>query len=195
MSVDHPSSARPAGPPRLMRLATAASLLPLLAACAGPVADVHLAPKAADVTTVAHGAPRRLTVREQVVAAYTGYTTAMAAAFASRSPARVRELLRPYLDAATIRNAVGAFRRAWAAGEVSYGQVVQHVIGVRIQGRAAWVHDCENASHAGLQYARTGQIVPGSLGMPDDNIVTRLSLVHGYWIVSVQTVEDLPCRP
>jgi hypothetical protein len=196
MSVDHhPPSLRPSGPPRLLRLAVAASLFPLLAGCAGAVADVHLPAKAQGARTVAHAASGPVTASEQVVAAYTDFTLAMAAAFASHSPARVGELLRPYLDAATIRNAVGAFRLAWAAGEISYGQVVQHIIGVRVQGRAAWVHDCDNTSNAGLQYARTGQIVPGSLGVADDNLVTRLNLVRGRWVVWVQTVEDVPCRP
>jgi hypothetical protein len=196
MSVDHHlPSLRPPRSPRLLRLAAAASLFPLLAGCAGAVADVHLPAKGQNARTVAHSAPPPQTASEQVVAAYTGYTAAMAAAFASHSPARVGELLRPYLDAATIRNSVGAFRRAWAVGEVSYGQVVQHIIGVRVQGRAAWVHDCDNTSDAGLQYARTGQVVPGSLGISDDNLVTRLNLVRGHWEVWVQTVEDLPCRP
>jgi hypothetical protein len=195
MSVDHPPSLRPQRPPRLLRLAAAASLFPLLAGCAGAVADVRLPAKAPAARTIAHGAPAPLTGSEQVVAAYTGYTAAMAAAFASRSAARVDELLRPYLDAATIRNAVGAFRRAWAAGEVSFGQVVQHIVGVRVQGRAAWVHDCDNTSNAGLQYARSGQVVPGSLGIADDNLVTRLDLVHGHWVVWVQTVEDQSCQP
>lgn len=196
MSVDrHLPSLRPPGPPRLLRLAAAAGLFPLLAGCAGAVADVHLPAKAQGARTIAHAASGPLTASDQVVAAYTGYTAAMTAAFESHSAARVGELLRPYLDAATIRNAVGAFRRAWAAGEASYGQVVQHIIGVRIRGREAWVHDCDNTSNAGLQIARTGQIVPGSLGVADDNLVTRLNLVRGRWVIWVQTVEDIPCRP
>jgi hypothetical protein len=173
----------------------AASLVPLLAACAGAAAQVHLPAKEAAAKAAAVSAPRPATQRQQVIAAYTGYTTAMAAAFSSRSPARVSRLLRPYLDAATIRNAARAFSHAWAAGEVTYGQVEQHIISVRVQGRAAWVHDCDNTSGSGLAYASTGQVVPGSLGIPDENIVTRLNLVHGHWVVWVQTVEDLPCKP
>lgn len=179
----------------LARLAMAASLVPLLAACAAALAPVHLPRKPARQEPVVVSRPQRLTAHQQVVAAYTGYTAAMAAAFASRSTARVSEILRPYLGTATIRNAIRTFSRAWAAGEVSYGQVVQHIISVRIDGSAAWVHDCDNTSGAGLEYARTGQAVPGTRGVPDDNLVTRLNLVHGHWMVWAQTVEALPCRP
>ena len=78
---------------------------------------------------------------------------------------------------------------------MSYGSVVQHIIGVRVQGTKAWVHDCDNTSDSGLANGRTGQVVPGSLGTADDNLVTRLNLVDGHWMVWVQTIEDLPCKP
>jgi hypothetical protein len=173
----------------------AACAAPALAACAGAAPSVQLPAKAPVQKATAASKQRPLTSHQQVVAAYTGYTAAMAAAFDSRSAARVGQLLAPFLDRATVANATRAFRQAWAKDEISYGQVVRHIIGVRIQGTAAWVHDCDNTSASGLEYARTSQIVPGSLGLPDQNIVTRLNLVHGHWVVAVQTVEDVPCRP
>ena len=173
----------------------AVSLVPLLGACAGAIAPVHLPPKAPAAKAAAVSAPPRQTKRQQVVAAYTGYTSAMAAAFASRSPARVSQLLRPYLDAAAIQAASRAFSRAWARNEVSYGQLAQHIIAVRILGTAAWVHVCDNASGSGLRYAGTGQLVPGSLGTRDENIVTRLNLVRGHWVVWLQTIVALSCTP
>jgi hypothetical protein len=57
------------------------------------------------------------------------------------------------------------------------------------------VHDCDNTSQSGLEYASTGEIVPGSLGNTEDNLVTRLNLVRGHWMVWVQTIEDVPCAP
>jgi len=119
----------------------------------------------------------------------------MASAFNSRSPATVRQLLRPYLAASTVSNALRAFSQAWSHGEISYGHVVQHIIGIRIAGPAAWVHDCDNTSDAGLAYASTGQIVPGTLGTAEDNLVTRLDLVRGHWVIAIQTIEDVPCAP
>jgi hypothetical protein len=173
----------------------AACSAPMLAACAGAAPSVQLPAKAPVQKATAASKQRSLSPRQQVVAAYTGYAAAMAAAFDSRNSARVVRLLAPYLDDATVVNAARAFRQAWAKDEVSYGQVVRHIIGVRIQGTAAWVHDCDNTSGSGLEYARTSQIVPGSLGLPDENIVTRLNLMRGHWVVAVQTIEDVPCRP
>jgi hypothetical protein len=172
-----------------------ACLAPLIAACAGAAAQVRLPAKTQPTAAAAAPAPQRLTPRQQVIAAFTGYTTAMAGAFDSRSPAEVRQLLSPYLDAATIANAVRAFSQAWRQNEVSFGQPEHHIIGVRIQGSAAWVHDCDNTSKSGLEYAGTSQIVPGSLGTVDDNLLTRLNLVGGHWVIGVQTLEDVPCSP
>jgi hypothetical protein len=172
----------------------AACLVPLLAACAGAAAQVRLPAKPRATAAAAPApAPQRLTPRQQVIAAFTGYTTAMAAAFDSRSPAEVRQLLSPYLSAATIANAVRAFGQAWRQNEISFGQPEHHIISVRIAGTAAWVHDCDDTSKSGLEYAGTGQIVPGSVGSVDDNLVTRLNLVGGHWVIDVQTVEDVPC--
>ena len=87
-----------------------ACLVPLLAACAGAAAQVRLPPKTT-AQAVADPAARPLTAQQQVVAAYTGYTAAMSAAFDSRDAAAVRQLLGPYLDTATIKNAIRASAR------------------------------------------------------------------------------------
>lgn len=186
-------------PQRHRRLQAAAALLAaclasLLAACAGAAAQVHLPAKAAAARSVT-AAPRPRTPRQQVIAAFAGYTAAMAAAFNSRSAGEVRQLLRPYLSKETISNAIQAFSQAWDQNEISYGHAEHHIIGVKIQGTAAWVHDCDDTSNSGLAYAATGQVVPGTLGSPDDNLVTRLNLVDGHWIIGVQTIEDVPCTP
>ena len=175
----------------------AACAAPLLVGCAPAAPAVHLPPtvKTPSAKAAAASAQRTLSPRQQVIAAYLGYTTAMTDAFNSRSPGKVRQLLKPYLDAATVRNAIHAFSQAWAKDEISYGRVERHIIGVRIHGTAAWVHDCDNTSESGLEYASTSHIVPGSLGTPHDNLVTRLNLVRRRWVVWVQTIEDVPCTP
>ncbi len=92
MTSSNPPGARPAARRRAALLA--ACLAPLLAACGGAAAQVQLPVKAA-ATTSAQPAAAPLTPRQQVVVAFTGYTAAMTAAFDSRSPAQVRQLLRP----------------------------------------------------------------------------------------------------
>ena len=169
-----------------------ACLAPVLAACGGAAAQVQLPAKAVATRSAAPPAPP-LTARQQVVVAFTGYTAAMAAAFDSRSAAQVRQLLRPYLDQATIANAIRSFSQAWGQHEVSYGHPEQHIIGVRIRGAAAWVHDCDDTSGSGLAYT-SGQVVPGTLGSPHENLVTRLNRVDGHWLFGIQTIEDVPCQ-
>jgi hypothetical protein len=194
MTLHYPARA---ARPRLWLAALGLGLVPLMAACAAAAPPVHLPARAARPPAKAAAASdqRPVSARQQVVAAFLGYTTAMTDAFNSRSVAEVRQLLRPYLDAATVRNAIKAFGQAWSKDEITYGQVQRHIISVRIEGSAAWVHDCDNTSNSGLEYASTSQIVPGSLGTADDNVVTRLNRVHGHWVVYVQTIEDLSCRP
>jgi hypothetical protein len=176
--------------------AAAAGLAPLLASCAATAPPVHLPAKTTLPSVRAAAAVQQpSSPRQQVIDAYLGYAQAMTTAFDSRSATQVRQLLGTYLAAATVRNAIRTFSQAWAKNEISYGQVQRHIIGVRIEGAAAWVHDCDDTSNAGLVYAGTGQVVPGSLGLPDQNLVTRLNLVRGRWVVYVQTVEDISCTP
>ena len=47
---------------------------------------------------------------------------------------------------------------------------------------------------AGVLTVGTGQVVPGTLGSPDENLVTRLNLVSGHWLIGIQTVEEVPCQ-
>ena len=172
-----------------------ACLMPALAACSGAAAQVQLPAKPAAATHAAPGPPAALTARQQVVAALAGYVTALSHAEQSRSGAAARRILRPYLAANRIAGLVQAVSTIWARGDAFYGQDVLHVLTVRIEGRRAFVHDCDNTSGMGLEYAASGQAVPGSSGVTHDNVVTRLELAHGRWQVESQLPEDVPCAP
>ncbi|MGO8960156.1 MAG: hypothetical protein ACLQFR_22710 [Streptosporangiaceae bacterium] len=163
-----------------------------LAACSGAVGPVRLPPKSrvATPTPILDAKP---TQRQRVLAALAGYTAALHAADLSRNAARARGLLRPYLAVARIPGVVQTERAIWAKGEMFYGTPVLHVLSVRIDGRHAFVHDCDNTSAMGLLSVRTGAAVPGTAGVPDDNIVTRLDLVRGHWVVVFQLIEDVSC--
>ncbi len=165
-----------------------------LAGCGQVATTVPLPPKVTPTHAAVASKPRQLSERQQVLAAFTGYNDALRAAGNSRSPAEVRRLMRPYLPASTISNLIKFDQSIWAKGQLFYGQIVHHVLAVRIDGSHAFVHDCDNTSQAGLEDARTGQVVPGSLGIRDDNVITRLNLVSGRWLVGIQTIEDVPCK-
>jgi hypothetical protein len=172
-----------------------ACLAPVLAACSGAAAEVQLPARPAAATSGAAATPTVLTSRQQVIAALTGYVTALSQAERSGSSAAARRILRPYLAANRIGGLVEAVSSIWARGDAFYGQDVLHVLSVRIEGRRAFVHDCDDTSGMGLEYGASGQTVPGSSGVAHENVVTRLELAGGRWKVASQLPEDVPCAP
>jgi hypothetical protein len=169
-------------------------LVPALAGCAGATPQVHL-PAKPGARSALIIAPAILTPRQQVDAALSGYVTALGQADKSGNTAAARQLLRPYLAPSRIPGLVQAMSAIWAKGESFYGEDVLHVSSVMIAAGRAFVHDCDDTSSMGLINVATGQIVPGSPGVPRDNVVTRLDLVGGHWLVQFQLVEDVPCAP
>jgi hypothetical protein len=175
-------------------LMVAIGLVPALAACAGSGALVQLPARPA-AKPAAVIVPMVLTPSQQIVAAITGYTAALGQADKSRSTSAARQLLKPYLAASRLGGLVQAMSAIWSSGESFYGADVMHVSSVTIDGGHAFVHDCDDTSGMGLTQDATGQIVPGSSGVPRANLVTRLDLVRGRWIVDFQLLEDVPCTP
>ena len=135
-----------------------------------------------------------LTVREQVIAAYAGYWQALGQALDTQNAGRARAILAGYVPAASIPSLISSFEADWAQGEIQYGSPVPHIISVHITGSQAAVHDCADFSNAGVQDARTGQVV-GGLGNPHVNLISTLVLTHGRWLVSNQVPVELSCAP
>jgi hypothetical protein len=169
-------------------------LAPAVAACSGAAAEVHLPPKADAATAAAVPSQAPQAPRQQVVAALTGYVTALSQADRSRDTSAARQLLRPYLSASRIDGMIQTVSAIWARGESFYGSDELHILSVRVDGQHAFVHDCDNTSGMGLVDA-SGHPVPGSAGIPADNLVTRLDRTGGRWLVQFQLVEDVPCAP
>ena len=167
----------------------------VLAACSSAAERVQLPAKAAVRASAAPGPPAGLTPRQQVIAALAGYAAALGQAEQSRSDAAARRLLNPYLAANRISGLVRAISTIWARGDAFYGQDVLHVLTVRIEGRRAIVHECDDTSGMGLRNAVSGQAVPSSSGVTHDNLVTRLELARGHWLVQSQLPEAVPCVP
>ena len=172
-----------------------ACTVPVLTACSREPAQVGLPPKPVAAAPAASDAQVSATPRQQVLAALTGYTAALGQAEQSRSVTVARQLLRPYLATSRISGLVAAVSAIWARGERFYGDDVLHVIGVRIDGHRAYVHDCDDTTGMGLESAATGQTVPGSAGVRDANLVTRLDQVARHWVVESQVPESVPCAP
>lgn len=192
---------RPYAAPRRChrRIAAAVAVAALLAACGGtaPAAGLPARPTRLAVPTertrATTGTAAVTSDRQQVIAALAGYTAALSEADKSRSAAEARRLLQPYLAASRIAGVVQTMSQIWARGEVFFGQDILHVQSVTVTGQSAFVHDCDNTSGMGLAYQSTGQLVPGSAGVSELNVVTRLDLAGGRWLVQFQLIEDVPC--
>jgi hypothetical protein len=166
-----------------------------LAGCGQIATSVRLPHKTAPTHPAVASKPRPPSQRQRVLAAFTGYHTALRKAANSRSAAEVRLLMHPYINSPTIANLITFDRSLWSKHEIFFGQVVYHVLAVTIDGDHAFVHDCDNTSGSGLENDMTGKLIPGSLGVKDQNIITRLNRVHGQWLIGLQTIEDVPCKP
>ncbi len=165
-----------------------------VAGCGGQpaVALPHKAAAPDSPAAAASAAP--LTPRQQVVAAYTGYWQALGQALDTRSAQSARAILAQYAPPASIASLISGFETEWARGEIQYGRPVQHILSVQVTGNHAAVHDCADFSHAGVQDARTGQVI-GSLGNSRVNMISTLVRAHGRWLVSNQVPVVVPCVP
>jgi len=172
------------GSPRIVLAgAVAAALATTVVGCGTGQAKVTLPTKPAHVTVVA-APPARPSARQRVLNAYRGYWGATSQAVDSRSPARARAILARYIPRAAIGGLISGLQTLWRNDEMSYGRPLLHIISVTVSpGGVATVHDCVDVSHTGLADRRTGQIV-GGLGDSHENLITRLVLRHGRWLVS-----------
>ena len=170
------------------RAAAAAALTPMLAGCAGAAAPVRLPAGPAPASRAATGTTATVSPQGQVIAALAGYTAALSTADKSQSAPAARRLLQPYLAASRIDGVVQTMSSIWAKGEIFFGQDDLHTLSVTITGQSAFVHDCDDTSAMGLAYQATGQVVAGSAGIAELNVVTHLDLAGGRWLVQFQEI-------
>ncbi len=184
---------RPACLALITALVPGAGLALAVAGCGGQGA-VSLPHKSSGAAVpVALAAPPQ-TPQQQVVAAYSGYWQALGQALDTQNAAKAGVILQSHATAASISSLIRGFETDWARGEVQYGAPVPHILTVRITGNHAAVHDCADFSHAGVQNARTGQVV-GSLGSSRVNMISTLVRTHGRWLVSNQVPVVSSCVP
>ena len=177
----------------LLTAALAVGLAAALAGCGSSPAKVTLPKKPPPHVKMARAGPVRQTPQQLVIAAYEGYWRATNEALDSRSANRARAILADYIPSSAIPGLVRGLRMLWQRDEVSYGSPVLHITGVTlISARSAAVHDCVDMSHAGLADRKTGQLV-GGLGQAHENLITKLILEHGIWLVTGETPVVQAC--
>ena len=133
-------------------------------------------------------------IHQPLIREYNGYWQALGQALDTQSAAKAGVILASHATAASVSSLIRGFETDWTRGEVQYGAPVPHILSVRITGNHAAVHDCADFSHAGVQNARTGQVV-GSLGSSRVNMISTLVRTHGRWLVSNQVPVVSSCVP
>ncbi len=179
--------------PRASTALAVAALAAALAGCAGQP-SVALPSKAAVSASPASLADQP-GQRQQVMAAYEGYWQANDEALNSGNAATARRILARYTPATALPGLIAALRQDWARHAATDGSPVLHIVGVRIRGRHATVHDCVDLSHAGLKNARTGRVFPRSFGSPRANYYASLVLTGHGWLVSNLVPVVALCEP
>lgn len=166
-----------------------------IAGCAGAGQASVALPRKPVIQPAAGAADHSPGLRQQVIAAYSGYWRATSEAVNSGDARRARRILAGYAPAAAIPGLIAVLRRDWAMHAVDDGSPVLHIISVTVGKDSATVHDCVDLSHAGLKDERTGRAFPLSFGSARANYYASLVRQGRSWLVSNIVPVVAPCDP
>jgi hypothetical protein len=131
----------------------------------------------AGVSVGATSSRERVAVRSKsaVVEAYSGFFAGVGRALQA-PPERVRGILAELASGSYLDFEIRQVIDHQARGLEAWGRPVVHVTDVELGPASARVHDCQNASPAGLADVRTHRLVPQSRGDAHRNLVAYLRL-------------------
>lgn len=134
------------------------------------------------------------TPKEAVVAAYSAFFPAVNNALQA-PPERARELLQAYATGNYLDFEIRQVIDHQARHLEPWGKVVVHITKVDLTGDTAKVHDCQDASNAGLADTRTHQLVPASRGTAHRNLIADMTLGgDGRWRLSNLKQYNATCH-
>ncbi|WP_347602059.1 hypothetical protein [Acrocarpospora sp. B8E8] len=127
---------------------------------------------------------------------YASYWPASAMA-ATSTPAKAREILAPFVSGRFLDVQVQRIGEYQARNQEPWGQPVVHVTDVTLgPGFTASLHDCMDASRAGLADDGTHQLIPETLGSSDTHMAADLKRGRdGRWRITSIVQLDAPCNP
>jgi hypothetical protein len=170
-----------------------------LAACGASAASVTLPPKqsSAPVATAASSATPT-SAKQAVIDAYLAFWPASSQAEKAGNATAAQAILARFVAPDYISYMISGMQSAWAKGEVGWGASVEHIQSVIVATlnsgeQTAEVRDCQDDSHSGLANARTGALMPDTLGSAEQELYTSLSLVNGHWLVDQVTFVGDSC--
>jgi hypothetical protein len=129
------------------------------------------------------------------VAAYTSFFPAVNQALQA-PPEQARSILQGYAAGDYLDFEIRQVIDHQARHLEPWGKTVVHVTDVQLDRDKAKVHDCQDASNAGLADARTHQLVPQSRGNAHRNLIAAMKLgSDGRWRLTDLKQYRAVCHP
>jgi hypothetical protein len=130
-----------------------------------------------------------------VIAAYISFFPAVNQALQA-PPERARGILQGYTAGDYLDFEIRQVMDHQARHLEPWGTTVAHVTNVQLDRDTAKVHDCQDASNAGLADARTHQLVPQSRGNAHRNLIAAMKLgSDGRWRLTDLKQYRAVCHP
>jgi hypothetical protein len=179
--------------------AAGVAALACVAGCGASAPSVSLPPKQSgtpSATAPASAAPT--SAKQAVIDAYMAFWPASSRAEKAGNATAAQAILSPFVAPDYISYMISGMQSAWAKDEVGWGASVEHIQSVIVATlnsgeQTAEVRDCQDDSHSGLANAQTGALVPDTLGSPEQELYTSLSLVNGHWLIDQVTFVGDSC--
>jgi hypothetical protein len=165
-------------------ISSALALLLCSGACGGHEKKVTLPstrPPSGPATNVPSNSPSLQTTKNAVIAAYTAFFPAVNQALEAQ-PEQAREILKDYAVGDYLEFEIRQVMDHQARHLEPWGKTIVHITNVELEDATAKVHDCQDASNAGLADKDTHQLIPQSRGTAHRNLIASMKLgKDGRW--------------
>jgi hypothetical protein len=169
----------------------------LSAACSAAPAAVKLPPRPSLAASASPSPSATISAQAQVTAAWNAFWAAGTAAERTRNAARAQDILAATTAPSYIAKVIAGMRADWNKNEVTWGQPAEHILKVTVVTvggiQQAFVLDCQDASHTGLENAKTSKRIAGTSGAATAELDGTLGLVGGQWKVGTVTFVGTKC--
>jgi hypothetical protein len=134
------------------------------------------------------------TLKDAVINAYTAFFPAVNRALTS-PPDQARSILQDYATGSYLDFEIRQIMDHQARHLEPWGKPIVHVTHVELDHTTAKVHDCQDASNAGLADARTHRLVPASRGNAHRNLIADMTQGgDGRWRLADLTQYPATCH-
>jgi hypothetical protein len=115
-------------------------------------------PATSATRSLSSASPTPTTGEERILAQYRAFFNIQASASGSPEAQR-RAMLEPYATDPALSRVLRGMHTSDKLGQVGYGQAVVRPSVTKIDGRVAWVGDCQDTSASGRKERATGKVV------------------------------------